>query len=245
MHAVILAGGKGTRLRPYTTCLPKPLVPVGEQPILAIVIRQLKEAGVKRVTLSVDHLAELIMAFFRNGQRYGVEIDYAFDPFPLGTVGPVRLINDLPEHFLVMNGDILTDLSYAAVFRSHVKAGTKLTIACFRRKVPVDFGVLRLDRRSHRVVGFEEKPTHFLDVSMGVYVFSRKLLERIPPNTPYGLDDLVLGMLADSDPINTFHHDGHWLDLGRPDDYDKANNDALFPAPEKKTDGMEHTADRT
>lgn len=245
MHAVILAGGKGTRLRPYTTCLPKPLVPVGEQPILAIIIRQLEEAGVKRVTLAVNHLAELIMAFFGNGQKYGVELDYSFEPFPLGTVAPIRLINNLPEHFLVMNGDTLTDLAYDKVFDSHLRADANLTIACFRRKVSCDFGVLRVDEYSHRVVGFEEKPTYFLDVSMGVYVFSRKLLERIPPNTFYGLDDLVLGMLADSDPINTFHHDGHWLDLGRPDDYDKANNDALFRAPEKKTDGMEHTAHRT
>jgi NDP-sugar pyrophosphorylase family protein len=230
MHAVILAGGKGTRLRPYTTCLPKPLVPVGEQPILSIIVRQLKEAGVKRVTLAVDHLAELIMAFFGNGQKYGVEIDYSLDPFPLGTVGPVRLIKNLPEHFLVMNGDTLTDLPYEKVFRSHLSAGANLTIARFRRKVPVDFGVLTLDERSHRVVGFEEKPIQFLDVSMGIYVFSRKLLKRIPADTPYGLDDLVLGMLADSDPINTFPHDGHWLDLGRPDDYDKANNGAFLRA---------------
>lgn len=245
MHAVILAGGKGTRLRPYTTCLPKPLVPVGEQPILAIIIRGLEQAGVKRVTLAVDHLAELIMAFFGNGQKYGVELDYSFEAVPLGTVGPVRLINNLPEHFLVMNGDTLTDLPYDEVFRSHLRAGANLTIARFRRQVLCDFGVLRVDEHSGRVVGFEEKPTQALDVSMGVYVFSRKVLERIPPKTPYGLDDLVLGMLADSDPINTFQHDGHWLDLGRPEDYDKANSGAMFRAPKGKTDGMGHTADRT
>lgn len=245
MHAVILAGGKGARLRPYTTCMPKPLVPVGEQPILSIIIRQLEEAGVKRVTLAVHHLAELIMSFFGDGQKYGVELDYSFEPFPLGTVGPVRLIKNVPEHFFVMNGDILTDLPYAKVFRSHLRAGANLTIACFRRKVPVDFGVLKLDELSHRVVGFQEKPTHFLDVSMGIYVFSRKLLKRIPLNTPYGLDDLVLGMLADSDPINAFQYDGHWLDLGRPDDYDKANNGLMFLAQEDRPDGMGHTANRT
>jgi NDP-sugar pyrophosphorylase family protein len=225
MHAVILAGGKGTRLRPFTTTLPKPLVPVGEEPILSIIIRQLARARVTRITLAVSHMAELIMTFFGSGEKFGVELGYSLESVPLGTVGPVKLIDSLPEHFLVMNGDILTDLPYAELFYSHLQSGANLTIASFQRRVPIDFGVLRIDSDSHRVVGFEEKPTHTLNVSMGVYVFSRRLLSRIPCGRPYGLDDLVLGMLEDKDPINTFQYDGYWLDLGRPEDYDKANTD--------------------
>jgi NDP-sugar pyrophosphorylase family protein len=170
-------------------------------------------------------MAELIMTFFGSGEKFGVELDYSLESVPLGTVGPVKLIESLPEHFLVMNGDILTDLPYAELFRSHIQAGANLTIASFQRRVPIDFGVLRIDGDSHRVVGFEEKPIHTLNVSMGIYVFSRRLLTRIPAGIPYGLDNLVLGMLEDKDPINTFQYDGYWLDLGRPEDYDKANTD--------------------
>jgi NDP-mannose synthase len=225
MHTVILAGGKGTRLKPYTTTLPKPLVPVGDEPILSIVIRQLAAAGCDRITLAVCHMAELIMSFFGNGSKFGLRIDYSVEPFPLGTVGPVRLVEDLPKHFLVMNGDILTDLPYGDLFTSHLNSGSDLTVASYRRDVPIDFGVLQLDHAANRVTGFSEKPVHHVNVSMGVYAFSRKLLERIPEKRQFGFDDLMLGMLNERLPINTFPYQGYWLDLGRPDDYDKANDD--------------------
>jgi NDP-sugar pyrophosphorylase family protein len=225
MRAVILAGGKGTRLRPYTTTLPKPLVPVGEEPILAIVIRQLAAAGVDRITLAVNHMAELIMAFFGTGEKYGVSIDYSIESTPLGTVGPLRLIHDLPENFIVMNGDVLTDLPYDAIFRAHRASQADLTIAAYRREYAVDFGVLGIDERTNRVVAFREKPVHAVDVSMGVYVFNRRLLAAIPADRPYGLDNLLLDMLDHDQTINTYRYEGYWLDLGRPDDYDRANND--------------------
>src|SRR5262245_11596317 len=133
MQAVILAGGKGTRLRPYTTTLPKPLVPVGDRPILSIILDQLKTAGCTKVTMAVNHLAELIMAFFGNGSKLGLEINYSLEERPLGTVGPLRLLDCLPEHFLVMNGDILSDLDYSAMFRQHLKSGAALTIATYTR----------------------------------------------------------------------------------------------------------------
>lgn len=225
MRAVILAGGKGTRLRPYTTTLPKPLLPVGEQPILHIVLRQLANAGFNDITMAVWHMAELIMSFFGTGQRYGIDLSYSTEPFPLGTVGPLKLIRDLPEYFLVMNGDILTDLPYRDLYESHIQSGADLTIASFQRRVPIDFGVLQIDPGSSQVTGFSEKPTHSLHVSMGIYVFSRALLARIPEGTPYGLDNLVLDMLSRGEPIHTYPHSGYWLDLGRPDDFDRANTE--------------------
>lgn len=225
MRAVILAGGKGVRLRPYTTTLPKPLVPVGERPILEIVISQLRDAGVERVTIAVNHMAEIIMAFFGSGERFGIEIDYSLEDKPLGTIAPLRLIKDLPEHFIVMNGDTLTDIDYAALYQAHIGSGKPLTIATYRREVKIDFGVLEVDEASNLLTGFQEKPIYRFEVSTGVYVFSRRLLERIPFNESYGLDDLVLGMLKDEQPINAYRFDGYWLDIGRPADYDQANRD--------------------
>jgi NDP-sugar pyrophosphorylase family protein len=225
MDAVILAGGKGTRLKPYTTTLPKPLMPVGEQPIVSIVIGQLKAAGVAKVTLAVNHMAELIMNFFGSGHKFGIQIEYSVEESALGTVGPIKMIDNLPEHFLVMNGDILTDVDYQALFRSHLRHDCALTVAIYQRELPIDFGVMEVDPESRQVVGFREKPTLHLDVSMGVYVFSRSALDRVPRGRPYGFDNLVLDMLEHGDRINTYSHCGYWLDLGRPDDYDQANQD--------------------
>jgi mannose-1-phosphate guanylyltransferase len=225
MFAVILAGGRGTRLRPYTTTIPKPLVPVGERAILEIVLRQLHAAGVRHVRLAVSHMAELIMAFFGNGEKFGLEIDYAIEEEPLGTVGPLTRMDDLPRHFLVMNGDVLTDLDYAALYRAHVDRGAPLTLSTYRRSETTDFGVLEVDDSGGKVVGFREKPQREFTVSMGVYVFSRDVVRRIPHDRPHGLDQLVVGMLEDGEPIHAYAHDGYWLDLGRPDDYDRANRE--------------------
>lgn len=225
MQAVILAGGRGTRLKPYTTTIPKPLVPVGERPILEIMIDQLKAAGVRKVTLTVSHMAEIIMAFFGSGERFGVDVAYSLEDKPLSTVGPVKLIKDLPEYFFVMNGDLLTDIDFSALYDAHLASGARLTVATFQRDSRIDFGVLDVDPTSLRVTGFREKPTYHFTVSTGVYVYSRSLLDRVPDNEPYGFDNLVLDMLRDGEPINTYPHTGYWLDIGRPDDYDQANQD--------------------
>ena len=226
MEAVILAGGQGTRLRPYTTTIPKPLVPVGDKAILEIVIRQLVLAGVTRVRLAVNHRAEIIMAFFGAGEKLGVPIVYSVEECALGTVGPLQLLADLPEHFLVMNGDLLTDLDYAALYRDHLAGGAPLTVATYSRDVKIDFGVLEVDAARRLVTGFHEKPVYHFDVSMGIYVFSRAILARIPVDRPYGFDELVLGCLKDGVPIRVYPHRGYWLDLGRPEDYDRANEEA-------------------
>ncbi|MFC8292200.1 NDP-sugar synthase [Streptomyces sp. NPDC057242] len=223
MHAVILAGGKGVRLRPYTTALPKPLVPIGdEHAILEIVLRQLSQAGFTHCTLAIGHLGEIIRAYVGDGAQWGLSIDYATEENPLGTMGPLLNLRDrLPEHFLVMNGDVLTDLDYADVLRRHEAAGAPLTIATYARKVHIDFGVLTTD--DSRVVAFTEKPSIDYRVSMGVYGVSRKTLDAYTPGLPLGFDELVLDLLAAETPPHAYDFDGYWLDIGRPDDYDRAN----------------------
>ena len=225
LEAVILAGGRGTRLKPYTATLPKPLVPVGDRPILEIVLDQLKSAGVDKVTITVNHMSELIMAFFGNGDKFGLKIEYSLEDKPLGTVAPVKLIPNLPENFIVMNGDLLTDIDFKALYDDHVEQGCELTIATYQRDSMIDFGVIEIDRKTSRAVGFREKPVYHFDVSTGVYVYNRRVLERVPTNQPYGLDNLVLDMLAAGAPINIYEHHGYWLDIGRPEDYEQANRD--------------------
>jgi mannose-1-phosphate guanylyltransferase len=236
MHAVILAGGKGVRLRPYTTTLPKPLVPIGDRySILEIVLTQLADQGFDRVTLAIGHLGPLIRSFVGDGSRWGLSVDYVEEEMPLGTMGPVLGILDiLPAHVIVMNGDVLTDMDYAALLRGHAAGERPLTIATYKREVHIDFGVLDVD--ANQVVAFREKPTQHYSVSMGVYAVSTAALRRYPVGRQFGFDDLVLDLLEQSDPPASFAFDGYWLDIGRPDDYDRANSEIdtleprLFPA---------------
>jgi NDP-mannose synthase len=223
MEAVILAGGKGTRLRPYTTVLPKPLMPVGGRPILGIMIEQLKQAGVEKITIAVNHMAEIIIAVLGSGERYGLQIAYSIESIPLGTIGPLKLIKDLPQDFLLMNGDLLTNLDYAAIYRAHIESGCRLTTSAYCREVKIDFGVLQTDLDKHRVLGFQEKPLYRFDVSMGIHVMNRELLDQVPAGVPYGMDNLTLDMLSRKDAINLYPFSGYWLDIGRPEDFDRAN----------------------
>jgi NDP-sugar pyrophosphorylase family protein len=225
MHAVVLAGGLGTRLRPFTSSLPKPLVPIGgEGPVIEIVLRQLAHHGFRRVTIAIGHLGPLIQAVVGDGSRWGIEVDYAIDEQPLSTIGPViQILDRLPEHFMVLNGDILTDLDYAALWGAHVESGAPLTIATFHRTVDVDFGVLEVDGVD--VIGFREKPTLDYAVSMGVYGLSRATLATYPAGEPFGFDDLVLDLLRRGLRPRSYRFDGYWLDIGRPQDYDQANAD--------------------
>ncbi|MBW4718087.1 nucleotidyltransferase family protein [Saccharothrix obliqua] len=241
MHAVILAGGRGVRLRPYTTTLPKPLVPIGEEyAILDIILQQLRAHSFDRVTLAIGHLGSLIRAFVNDGSRWGIEVDYAEEDKPLSTIGPLlNFLDRLPEQFLVMNGDVLTDLDYMALLAHHVSTDAPLTVATYRRKVKIDFGTLETERG--RIVEFVEKPELAYGVSMGVYAMSRETLEPYPANVPFGLDELVLDLLARGRAPAAFEFDGYWLDIGRPDDYDEANRcfdqvrSALLPNAREKT----------
>ena len=220
-RAVILAGGMGTRLRPYTVVLPKPLMPIGDYPILEVIIRQLAAAGFIHITLAVNHQAEIIKAFFQDGQRWGVKIDYSLEDEPLGTMGPLKLIRDLPGNVLVTNGDVLTDLDFAAFYEAHVSNGNIFTISSKRRQHRIDYGVLDTDE-SGILTGFREKPSVEYEVSMGVYMVSAEAVSLIPENRPYGFDNLMLDLLAAGKPARVRPFDGYWLDIGRPDDYMKA-----------------------
>ena len=217
-RAILLAGGKGTRLKPLTICLPKPLVPVGDYPILEIIVRQLAHFGFSHLTMAVNHHAELIRAFFGDGSRWGVTIDYAFEEEPLGTMGPLKRIENLPDHFLVMNGDVLTDLDFAAFLDAHVQADRLFTVAAYQREECSEYGVLQLDADG-RIIGFQEKPVVSYDVSMGIYGVSRRILSRIPQDGPFGFDHLMLRLIADETYSSVQRFDGYWMDIGRPDDY--------------------------
>ncbi len=220
-RAIILAGGKGTRLRPYTVVLPKPLMPIGDYPILEVIVRQLVRSGFDRITMAVNHQAELIKAFFGDGSKWGISIDYSLEDEPLGTMGPLKLILDLPAHFLVMNGDILTDLDFAGFYNQHVTGNKLFTISSHRRHEMIDYGVLETDSSQH-LVGFREKPRTEYQVSMGIYMVSRAALDFIPGQQAYGFDSLMLDLIKAEQKVDVQSFGGYWLDIGRPDDYIQA-----------------------
>ncbi len=217
-RAVILAGGKGARLRPYTVVLPKPLMPIGDYPILEVIVRQLAEQGFRHITMAVNHQANLIQAFFGDGGKWGVHIDYSLESQPLGTVAPLLLIKDLPENFLLMNGDVLTDLSFKGLCNKHRSHGKLFTISAAVRRHVIDYGVLETDGKN-ALTGFREKPGVEYMVSMGIYVLSREILGCIPQGVKFGFDDLMLSMLGRREPVHVEPYQGYWLDIGRPDDY--------------------------
>lgn len=215
--AVILAGGKGTRLAPYTLVFPKPLMPLGETPILEIVIRQLVRRGFEEVTLAVGHLAQLIESYFGDGARFDVKIRYSREDRPLGTAGPLAAVGDLDEPFLVMNGDILTTLDYGSFLADHVESGAAASVATFRRTYTVDFGVVETD--GDRIVGYIEKPETTCDVSMGINALSPHVLERIRPGERLDMPDLLLQLIGAGEEVRSVPFEGRWLDIGRHDDF--------------------------
>jgi NDP-mannose synthase len=226
-RAIIMAGGEGARLRPYTTVLPKPLMPIGDRPVLDIVIRQLRRAKFERITIATGYLAELIEAFFRDGKVYDVPIDYFREREPLGTVGALALVEDLDEPFLVMNGDVLTDMDYTALFEHHVASGAAVTVAAPRRHVNISLGVMEFGNPAtpERLTHYIEKPTLSYEVSMGVYCFAPRVLDHIEPNVRLDFPDLILRLLALGERVNAWRPDVYWLDLGRHDDYEQAMQD--------------------
>lgn len=220
MRAVILAGGKGTRLRPYTVAIPKPLVPLNDEtPIMGVVIKQLKNCGFDHITVAVNHMADIVMAYAGNGSRWGVKVDYSREEKPLHTIGALTLVPDLPEHFLVINGDTLTDLNYGSFLREHMHHNSDISVAAKKREVKIDFGVLSFDEEGRHLTAFEEKPSHHSHVAMGVNAFSRRAIERLPRGEWYGFDDLMRESLAGGQKVRVHPHEGFWLDIGRPEDY--------------------------
>lgn len=232
MKAVIQSGGKGLRLRPYTTILPKPLMPVGSKPVLEVLLKWLRRNGIREVYITTGYLGHLIRSFCGDGHQWDMRISYTEEHEPLGTVGALGLLREkLDGRFLVINGDVLTDLNIGAFLAQHRRHGGPLTIATARRTLRTDFGII--EQSGGRVVSFREKPNLTHLVSMGIYCMDPEMLDHIPIGVPFGFDDLMFHMLEIGLAAHTFLHSGYWLDIGRVEDFQKAQDigwDADVPA---------------
>jgi len=224
MQAVILAGGKGTRLKPYTTVLPKPLVPVGEYPILGIIIRQLKSSGIEDIIISIGHLPQLIESYFGDGKRLGVKIRYIQEKKPLGTAGAVGIIDGLEENFLIMNGDVLTTLDYKKLFNYHLDKKGIGTVSITKRSIKDDYGVVIVDKELE-LSDYIEKPTHFYHVSMGINVLNIKCVDYIEKDEHLGMPELFLRMKKNKKKVCCYDSKDFWLDIGRREDFHKAQDE--------------------
>lgn len=223
MQAIILAGGKGRRLRPYTTVLPKPLMPLGDMPIIEVVLRQLAASGFDQVTVAVGYLAELLMAYCGDGSKFGLSLKYSREEEPLGTAGPLALIDDLRhgDTFLVMNGDVLTSLDLRGLVQRHRASGAAATIATHQRQHQINYGIIE-SGEDDRVTAYIEKPTYRYQVSMGIYVLEPTVLDFVPRGQYLDLPDLARQLMAAGRPVLAYPFDGYWLDIGRHDDYEQA-----------------------
>ncbi len=218
-QAVILAGGAGSRLTPYTDLLPKPLMPVGEHPIIEILVRQLTRAGIADIIVALGAGAKLVKLFLGDGSNYGCSIRYAIEKKPLGTAGPLKKITKLDQQFLVLNSDLLTDIDFADFARKHVAAKAPATIAVCRRRERSDFGVVISE--NGLVTGYREKPTHAFEVSMGIYAFSKEIVRFIPKKR-FDFPDLVSTLLKRGSQPQVYRFKGAWLDIGRSEDWERA-----------------------
>ena len=221
MQAIILAGGKGTRLAPYTNILPKPLMPIGDKPILEMLIHQIKHAGIQKITLTVGHLSGLIESYFKDGSQLGVDLIYSLENKPLGTAGPLALIEGLDKPFLVTNGDVLSDLPICDFIKFHQESGAAATIAMYNKIVKIDLGVIHLNG-GQKIIGYDEKPTFTFPVSMGMYAFEPRILKYIPKNEYLDFPDLVLRLIENDELVCGYPFSGYWRDLGNKNDYEQA-----------------------
>jgi NDP-sugar pyrophosphorylase family protein len=221
MKAVIMAGGRGSRLAPYTTVLPKPLMPLTDRPVIDVVLRQLVRAGVEGVLISVGHLGSLIESWVRTEADYGVPISFLYEDEPLGTAGALRNIGAQDGTFLALNGDILTTLSFEELTDFHTSSGATATMAVKERTVDVDYGVVHTDEGGS-VVALEEKPKLPYTVSMGVYAFEPAIAEHIQPGERVDFPDLLLRAIAAGERVAAYRFDGYWRDIGNRDDYEAA-----------------------
>jgi NDP-mannose synthase len=224
LRAVILAGGLGSRLAPYTTILPKPLMPLGDMPIIELLIRGLKKHDINQITLSVGYLSSLLMAYLGDGGKLNLPIEYSHESEPLGTAGPLAIVPGLDSTFLAMNGDLLTDLDFSKMIAFHRENKADATVGIFGREVKIDFGVIKTDEQGH-ISDYIEKPVFSYLVSMGVYVLEPVVLEYIPRNTRFDFPDLIKTLLLKNKRVCSYVHSGYWLDIGRPDDYLRAQNE--------------------
>ncbi len=221
-QAVVLAGGRGTRLRPYTISLPKPLVPVGHYPVAEYIVGSMARAGIADIVFAVNHQADVIQAYFGDGRRWGVSIRYHVEPEPRGTMGALRDIADVDDRFLVLNGDILSDLDFTKFSQSFLADGSPMGLVAIPQQVVSEYGEITL-APSGRLHGFVEKPVNHRLISGGIYAMNRSALACLEPDESVGADTVIGRLLAREDSIFVFPHAGLWLDLGRPADFDVAN----------------------
>jgi NDP-sugar pyrophosphorylase family protein len=233
LTAVILAGGLGTRLRPFTYAVPKPLVPIGERPVLEILIGALAGSGVDRIRLCLGYMAPLVIAFIQSRGDWQCGIDFVIEAEPLGTAAPLRLVADLPEDFLVVNGDTLTNLDFHALHRFHRERGAAITIFSPQVEERVDYGLLEIEPGSERIVRYLEKPLRTLDVSSGIYAISRDVLRYLPDSGRFDMPDLVRRAINGGELVTAFRSPGvYWRDIGRQDHLDAANRE-MRDSPER------------
>jgi NDP-mannose synthase len=223
LKTVVLAGGRGTRLAPYTSVLPKPLMPIGDRSILEVVVGQLEDAGIVEIRFCVGYLGHLIEAVFEARENGHVNISYVREREALGTAGPLRLVEGLDRTFMVMNGDVLSTIDYESLVRFHQEQQNALTIATHERAIQIDYGLLHLDGGS-RVQEYEEKPTISSRVSMGIYVMEPGVIDYVPENEYFDFPDLVRVLLEKGEPVGAYRHEGLWFDIGRREDYERATN---------------------
>lgn len=222
MDAVILAGGEGTRLRPYTYIIPKPLMPIGDKAILEILMDQLIKSGCETVRLAVGYHAEYIKVFLSGKEKYNGKLEFSKEDIPLGTAGPLKIIEEkLKDNFIVVNGDTLSDINYKDFFEFHNRSGRIATIALFKKKTKIDLGIIELDDNDE-VVRYIEKPSYEHYVSTGIYAFNPKVLSYIKPGEKVDFPEIVKRMLANNEKIGKYFIDGYWMDLGRQEDYEEA-----------------------
>ncbi len=226
MQAVILAGGKGRRLYPFTEEIPKPLVELNGEPIIAHLLKQMQRCGVSEVIIAVHHMADKIQQAIGNGSQFNLSIRYSQEEKELSTVAPLKLISSLADDFIVANGDILTDLDFSDLMNNHKDTSSKLTVAVTKRRHHIDYGVIETDDNSN-IISFVEKPTSDYLVSCGIYVFAKSVLDNIPDNKPFGFDNLMHLLLKQKSQINSYLFENFWYDIGRPSDYEKAQTEFI------------------
>jgi NDP-mannose synthase len=235
-RAVVLAGGRGSRLYPFTASLPKPLLPVGDHPVVELIVRRLAAFGASRITVAVNHLADLVQSYLGDGSRFGVPIDYVRETIPLGTAGPIGLVDPWTGPLLVMNGDVLTDIDFQDLLSSHRKHNASLTVATMIQSVRIESGVVETDA-SLRVTAIVEKPVVQHRLSIGMYVLSDHVADLIPRNERLEMPDLMTKLMGMGNSVVAHNHEGLWLDIGRPDDFAKAQADAAMWAKTQRTNG--------
>jgi len=223
-RVVILAGGAGRRLAPYTFVIPKPIMPIGTTPIIEVVLRRLASHNFRQVTIAPGYMSDIIRAVAGDGSKFGVDIKYSQESQPLNTIGPLTLVDNLTDDFIVMNADLLTDLDFTQLWNYHRSHGGLVTIATCVKSTKLELGVINTDAEL-RIIGFEEKPTLLHNVSMGIYVFNKAVLKYIPKGVPYGFDSLISTLLEKDEKIRAYPFSGRWLDIGVPADYEKAQEE--------------------